>query len=196
VTMHCTNCGSYIAPGVRFCAGCGTPIVDPEATRVSGAAAVMRPETGDVGRTIFTARPTLLFIKVGYLAAALGAIAVTAILASFTSFEISAVASIAVALSLFLIPAYYHLKRNSVRYKLTDSEIEIDRGLLSRTTRNIPLRAIQDVTVSAGIFQRLLGYGDIIIDNSDDIRGTITLHNVHSPRKYADLLLKELRQRR
>jgi hypothetical protein len=38
-----------------------------------------------------------------------------------------------------------------IRYTLTDSKIEIDYGLIARTTRNIPLAKIQDVTVSASI---------------------------------------------
>ena len=43
-----------------------------------------------------------------------------------------------------------------VRYTLTDSKIEIDYGLIARTTRNILLPKIQDVTVSASIPQRIL----------------------------------------
>ena len=35
--MHCTNCGTFIAPGARFCASCGAPAVDPETTRYAGA---------------------------------------------------------------------------------------------------------------------------------------------------------------
>jgi membrane protein YdbS with pleckstrin-like domain len=210
--MHCTNCGTYIAPGARFCAGCGAPAEDPEATRLaqqssplpSGhsnltrhAASVPAPNEApyeDGERTIFTARPTLLFIKLGYVAAALGAILLTILLASFTTLKISALVTVPVAMALLLIPAYYHIKRNSIRYRLTDSEIEIDRGLVARTTRNIPLRTIQDVTVSATIPQRLLGYGNLIIDNASEQGGKLVLHNIQDPRKHADLLLRELRR--
>jgi membrane protein YdbS with pleckstrin-like domain len=203
--MHCTNCGTYIAPGERFCAGCGLAAVDPEATRLAGQSAnLTRPASslarqpaslgGDVERTIFNARPTLMFIKLGYVASALGAILLTILLASFTTLKISAFIAVPVAMALLLIPAYYHVRRNSIRYRLTDSEIEIDRGLLARTTRNIPLRTIQDVTVSATIPQRLLGYGDLIIDNASEQGGKLVLHNIQDPRKHADLLLRELRR--
>jgi uncharacterized membrane protein YdbT with pleckstrin-like domain len=103
--------------------------------------------------------------------------------------------SIPLALTLLLIPAYYHLKRNMVRYTLTDSKIEIDTGLIARTTRNIPLTKIQDVTVSASIPQRLLGFGDLLIDNASEFGGTTVIHNISKPRYYADLLLRELRRR-
>jgi uncharacterized membrane protein YdbT with pleckstrin-like domain len=102
--------------------------------------------------------------------------------------------SLPVALALLLIPAYYHLKRNMLRYTLTDSKIEIDYGLIARTTRNIPLAKIQDVTVSASILQRLLGFGDVVVDNASEVGGTTILHNINNPRQYADLILRALRR--
>jgi len=102
---------------------------------------------------------------------------------------------IPIALALLLIPAYYHLKRNMVRYTLTDSKIEIDHGLIARTTRNIPLAKIQDVTVSASIPQRILGFGDVVVDNASELGGTTVLHNINDPRQHADLILRELRRR-
>ena len=102
--------------------------------------------------------------------------------------------SVPLGLSFLLVPAYYHLRRNMVRYTLTDSKIELDTGLIARTTRNIPLSKIQDVTVSASIPQRMLGFGDVIIDNASELGGTTLLHNISNPRHYADLLLRELRR--
>src|SRR6202043_822603 len=101
--------------------------------------------------------------------------------------------SVPLAMSLLLIPAYYHLRRNTVRYTVTDSKLEIDTGLIARTTRNIPLSKIQDVTVSASIPQRILGFGDVVIDNASEVGGTTVLHNINNPRHCADQLLRELR---
>jgi uncharacterized membrane protein YdbT with pleckstrin-like domain len=202
--MHCSNCGSYLAPGVRFCSGCGSPADDPEATRIvrTQAGLPVSKDSGDFGRehegedlekVIFTVRPTLIFIKLGYLLAAIAAIGLVVLLA--LTQVVPAYVSIPVALLFFLIPAYYHLRRNMVRYTLTDSKIEIDTGLIARTTRNIPLTKIQDVTVSASIPQRLLGFGDLLIDNASEVGGTTVLHNISKPRHYADLLLRELRRK-
>ncbi len=212
--MHCTNCGTYVAPGTRFCAGCGAPAVDPETTRYAGAQpqpfaappvhppppayapaayTPARPErTSDAERQIFKVRPTLFFIKIGYGLAALGAVLLIVLLAYY----ISAPWWIAlpIALALLLIPAFYHVKRNMVQYTLTNHKLEIDEGFIARTTRNLPLRNIQDVTVSATIMQRLLGYGNVVIDNASELGGSTILHNIHNPRQYADLLLRELRR--
>src|SRR5882672_12151470 len=195
--MHCSNCGSYIAPGGRFCSGCGTPADDPEATRIartergSSVPALNDNDGNDLEQVIFTVRPTLIFVKLGYALAVLGGIALVFLLALI---PVPPYISILLALSLLLIPAYYHLKRNMIRYTLTDSKIEIDTGLIARTTRNIPLTKIQDVTVSASISQRLLGFGDLLIDNASELGGTTVLHNISHPRHYADLLLRELRR--
>jgi membrane protein YdbS with pleckstrin-like domain len=200
--MHCSNCGSQLEPGKRFCSDCGSPADDPEATRIARAErGIPVPpdssgEDDDLEAVVFTVRPTMIFIKLGYALAMLGAIAVVVLLALLpVGVQPPIYISIPLALTLLLIPAYYHLKRNMVRYTLTDSKIEIDTGLIARTTRNIPLTKIQDVTVSASIPQRLLGFGDLLIDNASEIGGTTIIHNISKPRYYADLLLRELRRR-
>ena len=192
--MHCSNCGSYIVPGVKFCSGCGQPANDPEITRIARVQTGMPLEPlggDDFERTVFTVRPTLIFVKLGYVLAVLGGIALVFLLAMI---PVSPFISIGLALALLLIPAYFHIRRNMIRYTLTDSKMEIDTGLIARTTRNIPLSKIQDVTVSASIPQRILGFGDLIVDNASELGGTTVLHNINKPRQYADLLLRELRR--
>lgn len=195
--MHCSNCGSYIPEGVRFCANCGSPASDGEVTRIARTQSGVPEHLSDedeLEHVVFTTRPTLIFIKLGYAAAVIGAILLTVLLAMIPSLPVPWFVSLPLALSLLLIPAYYHLKRNMLRYTLTDSKIEIDYGLIARTTRNIPLSKIQDVTVSATILQRILGFGDVVIDNASEVGGTTVLKNINNPRHYADLLLRELRR--
>lgn len=191
--MHCSNCGSYVAPSVRFCSNCGSPAVDPEMTRIARAQPGMMETYGsdDLEHVVFTVRPTLLFVRIGYGLAVIGAILLIILLAWLGA---PAWVSVLLALALLLLPAYYHLRRNMVRYTVTDSKMQIDTGLIARTTRNIPLSKIQDVTVSATISQRLMGFGDIIVDNASELGGNIVLQNINDPRHYADLLLRELRR--
>jgi uncharacterized membrane protein YdbT with pleckstrin-like domain len=145
-------------------------------------------------KTIFKVGPTLLFVKLGYVLAALGGILLIALLAWQQWKAVPFYVSLPLALALLLIPAYKHLKRNSVRYTLTDAKIEIDEGFVSRTTRNIPLRNIQDVTVTTTIPQRLLRFGNVVIDNASETSGTTVLRNIPDPRRHADLILRELRR--
>jgi uncharacterized membrane protein YdbT with pleckstrin-like domain len=196
--MRCINCGSTLNPNSRFCDQCGAAAHDAEETRIArppSAIPVRHDDHDDVEAVIFQVRPTMLFIKIGYAAAIAGAILLTVLLAMVSFVEIPWYYSLPVALGLLLVPAYYHLKRNMVRYTLTDSKIETDYGLIARTTRNIPLAKIQDVTVSASILQRILGFGDVVIDNAGEMGAATILHNINNPRQYADLILREMRDR-
>lgn len=217
--MNCPNCSADLPSHVRFCSTCGTPI-DPEATRVStpdaeatriATRAPFAPQAiaplptepqqlrlsraaddEEIEHVIFKVRPTFLFVGIGYILAVISAILLTVALAYFNL--LPATYSVLLALPLLLIPAYKHLRRNSISYMLTDSKIEIDRGLLSRRTRNIPLRNIQDVTVSATVPQRMFGFGDLLIDNASELGGTTIMHNIPKPRRHAEMLLRELRR--
>ena len=217
----CHVCGTRLTDNARFCASCGTsagseetryaPDFVSEETRVAAPARPAQPmqvrplpvspervNSGlpDAGeeRTIFAVGPTLLFVKIGYLLAALGAVLLVALLAWQPWVSVPVFVSIPLALALLLWPAYKHLRRNSVRYTLTDSKIEIDEGFISRTTRNIPLRNIQDVSVTTTIPQRLLRFGNVVVDNASDSAGATVLRNIPDPRRHADQILRELRR--
>ena len=193
--MYCMNCGAVLPAESRFCAQCGAR-ADAEATRIAARSQpdlqTSDSETNDLERVIFRVRPTLLFIGLGYAAAALGAVVLTILLAYAQL--LSANISVLVALPILLIPAFYHLKRNTVSYTLTDSKIEIAEGILVRTTRNLPLRNIQNVTVTAGLLERLLGFGSVLIDDASEQAGATVLHNIPEPRRHAEFLLRELRR--
>ncbi len=151
-------------------------------------------ETDEAERVIFTVRPTFLFIGIGYVLAAAAAVCLSILLAMFAGQYVSAPVAVLLTIPLLLIPASKHLKRNTIKYTLTDSKIEIDQGLIARKTRNIPLRNIQDVTVSTTIPQRLFGFGDLIIENANEVGGQTLLDNIPDPRRHAELLLRELRR--
>lgn len=193
--MFCTKCGARNSDEAVYCQKCGTLLEAEEQTRI---ARPIKIETGNLEeseRQIFSIHPTLTFIKIGYVLAIFGGLLLVALLAElYDTLKIPVQFSILAGLSLLLIPAFYHLKQKLVRYTLTDSKIEIDEGLISRTTRNVPLRTIQDVTVSSTVPQRLLGFGNLIIENAGEAGGKVILKNINSPKKQADILLKQMRR--
>ena len=200
----------------KFCRKCGESFEAEEETRVAvrgknqsdrEARSPLLRKTGSLDAQIdgtaerdateaeiFVISPTLMFVKVGYALAALGALMLAAVTSSFFKELIPVWFSVLIGLLLFLIPAFYHFRQKMVRYTLTDSKLEIDEGFFSRTTRSVPIRRIQDVTVSAGVMQRLLGFGNLMIDNASDDGGKIVLKNINTPKKYADELLKQMRR--
>lgn len=217
--MFCNKCGKENDDDAAFCQKCGNAFEGDVETRVakhdyklsgspttpssqslghpsSGRRGVLDAtppnQGGELDARIFSITPTTKFVMAGYVLAIIAAFLLVAVVSVFIP-AVSAIIAVLIGLLLLLIPAYFHIRQKLTRYSLTDTTIEIDRGLISRTTQNIPLRRIQDVTVSATLFQRLLGYGDITIDNASEDGGKVVLDNVDSPRKYADHVLRQMR---
>ena len=195
--MYCIKCGANNSDEAVYCQKCGNLLEREDETRVVQKTTPAKLTVKDNDeQQIFSIRPTLMFVKLGYAAAIVGAFVVVGLFAQLSNLlqsPISAIIVVLLGLSLLLIPAYFHLKNKIIKYTLTDAKVEIDKGLVSHTTRNIPLRTIQDVTVSATATQRLLGFGNIVIENANEVDEKITLHNINSPKKYADILLKQMR---
>lgn len=186
--MFCSSCGKENSDDAVFCQKCGRAFEAEEETRVA-----TRPTAAVDGERIFSVTPTLKFVYVGYVLAVLGAFLVVALVSMFLTSVVSPLAGVILGMALLLVPLFFHIRKKLVRYTLTDVTIEIDRGLVSRTTQNIPLRRVQDITVSAGIMQRLLGIGDVIIDNASEDGGKVVLDGIDSPKKYADMMLQQMR---
>lgn len=187
--MFCIKCGTNNSDEAVFCMKCGNQFDQEEETRVAtrGVSVAIDGEAPP----IFSITPTLMFVKLGYVLAVVAAFLLVAIL------SIPAVpwwVSVPLGMLLLLIPAFYHVRQKLVRYTLTDTTIEIDKGVIARTTQNVPLRRVQDVTVSSTLLQRIFRFGDVVIDNASEQGGKVVLKNIDSPRKYADILLKQMRQ--
>lgn len=206
--MYCDKCGADNAETAKFCRKCGAEFEGEVETRVAvrgsgGGEVVEFPKTGsqteqveslthEDEKEIFSISPTLVFVKIGYVLAAIAALIFVALGAILIS-SISTIVWVFIGLLFFLVPAFFHVKQRLTRFTLTETKIEIDSGLIARTTRNIPIRRIQDVTVQTSIIQRLVGFGDLVIDNASDQAGKIVLKNIDSPQKHADILLKQMR---
>jgi membrane protein YdbS with pleckstrin-like domain len=206
--MYCSKCGTDNADDAVYCKKCGGLIEAEDETRVSP-----KLRNADVGlrnvspveslrdrdadalqhEKIFSITPTVKFVMVGYVATIVAAFLLVALVSIFLP-VVGSVPAVIVGIALLLVPAFYHLRKKLVRYTLTDTTIEVDRGLISRTTQNIPLRRVQDVTVTASLLQRVLGYGDIEIDNASETGGKVILDDIDSPKKYSELILKQMRQ--
>lgn len=193
--MYCSKCGTDNADDAVYCKKCGV-LVEAEtriASRSNLSSDTPPNQGGGVSDKIFSITPTIKFVMVGYVLTVLAAFVIVALVSLFLP-VVGTIPAVIVGLALLLVPAFYHLRKKLVRYTLTDTTIEIDRGMISRTTQNIPLRRVQDVTVTASVFQRLLGYGDIEIDNASETGGKVILDDIDSPKKYSELILKQMRQ--
>lgn len=203
--MYCIKCGADNLETAKFCRKCGADLAGPDEVETRVAVRADSDDSRAVGGMgsssdlhdheveIFSIRPTLMFVKGGYAVAGVGALLLVALFSSlFPSVPIWI--DVLVGLMLFLIPAFYHFKLKLIKYTLMDTKLEIDEGFIARTTRNVPLRRIQDVTVSATVIQRMLGFGTLTIDTASEEGGKIVLKNINVPKHYAEVLLKQMRR--
>jgi membrane protein YdbS with pleckstrin-like domain len=212
--MYCNQCGQPLPPTSRFCNSCGAAVVansnvnvvresyaPPQVAAHAPAPDARRDDLAPNETVIFTLRPTLIFVMVRYVIATLILLATAALMGLMHSAKpewftglVSFVVIMVVGVIAFSSPVYKHLLRRREVYTLTNHKLEMRYGLLSKTVRNIPLSKIQDVTVTASFWQRLIHIGDIEIDSASEM-GKIVLDDIHRPDRYANLILDELRRR-
>lgn len=150
---------------------------------------------------IFTLRPTLIFVFARYIVATAIVLAVAALMGVMSSFWRNTISGwvaflviLGTGLVAFINPVYKHILRRREIYTLTNHKLEMRYGFFSKIVRNIPLRNIQDVTVTASVWQRLIKIGDIEIESASE-QGKIVLDDIHHPDRYANIILGELRRR-
>ncbi len=193
--MYCNKCGQTLPEGSRFCNSCGSQTLSANGPSDGPPAVASYADEQE----IFTLRPTMIFVLVRYIVAALITIAAAALMGilssrSGVSPQISFFVILGVALLAFSNPVYKHILRKREVYSLTNHKLEMRYGIIAKIVRNIPLRNIQDVTVTASVWQRFLNLGDIEIDSASEA-GKIILDDIHHPERYANQILAELRRR-
>jgi uncharacterized membrane protein YdbT with pleckstrin-like domain len=191
--MFCNKCGQTLPEGSRFCNSCGAQIPASGSPDAPVAAAAYAQE-----QEVFTLRPTMIFVLVRYIVAALIVIATAALMGILSnklpSGWVAFLVILGVGIIAFINPVYKHILRKREVYTLTNHKLEMRYGIIAKIVRNIPLRNIQDVTVTASVWQRLLNLGNIEIDSASEA-GKIILDDIHHPERYADMILAELRRR-
>jgi uncharacterized membrane protein YdbT with pleckstrin-like domain len=192
--MHCNKCGQTLPEGSRFCNSCGSQALSAVPSDGPVAVASYADE-----QQIFTLRPTMIFVLIRYIVAALIVVATAALMGilsnrSGVSPQVAFLVILGGALVVFSNPVYKHILRKREVYTLTNHKLEMRYGIIAKIVRNIPLRNIQDVTVTASVWQRFLNLGDIEIDSASEA-GKIVLDDIHHPERYANQILAELRRR-
>lgn len=131
-------------------------------------------------------RPSLKLVWAGYGVAALFVIGVAA--ASAQVAPQAGLWPVAVAALVFLAPAGKHIRRLSTVATLDGDKLRYETGLLSKSTRTLPIGKIQDIRVDQSIGQRMLGLGSITIVTAGD-SGGIVMEGIARPRQVADEIL-------
>jgi membrane protein YdbS with pleckstrin-like domain len=109
------------------------------------------------------------------LAAALGGVAGAALGSPWREVAIAGAALLWVLVSAKPLLAWWF-----TNYVLTTERIVVRRGMIARTGTEIPLEQVTNVLFSQTVFERLIGYGDVVLEAAGS-EGRSELHDIPDP---------------
>lgn len=91
-------------------------------------------------------------------------------------------------LTLGLAAIYFWLQAAGRRFKITNQRLVLKTGILGVRTDFVELYRITDLDIDEPLFERLLGYGRLVIASSDRTDPSIVLRGIKKPEALADQL--------
>ena len=85
----------------------------------------------------------------------------------------------------------YHWKRNKTHYVLTNQNLTIEQGIISKSATHIPLHKVQDITVNRTLIDRIFNLGTIVVESAGSA-GRIPEINVDSPEVICSKILEQV----
>ena len=133
-------------------------------------------------------RPSMKFIKVGYICALLVVCAAVVVHYKYLvdqypdqRYPYLPIASLLV----LLWPIKRHLQRQTVKLTIAGDKLRYETGLTSKSMRLIQLSKVQDVRVLQSFSQRMFGVGDISIETAGE-NSRLVVQNLDQPRQLAE----------
>ncbi len=197
--MQCPGCHKNVPDDSKFCAYCGvamdakTLVTKPTADAPSPEPAPGVPTRGSAAfdpvheKPVREFRPAWRAFLGGWVIWALASAVMIYLAARFqASSGAWNVIWIAIALGALLALARQVWCVLGIRYRLTTQRLFVERGLLSRTTDQTELVRIDDVRVTRGIIDRLLGLGRVDLVSTDATDKALRIIGAEQPMAIAE----------
>ena len=201
--MKCQHCGAEVVEGAAFCQACGKSLRSAPPAPATGkenfAAAVgNRQRPGDEADEVLWEGQFSKLAMIGAWVGA-GAFTVAAVvvgaMAEFDGQKWAIALGIVVAVWLVLFLRLLYLQY-TVHYSLTTQRFVHERGLLWRQVDRIETIDIDDVTVSQGPIERMLGVGTVRVMSSDKTSPQFQLVGIEDVRRVATIIDEARRNER
>jgi len=98
--------------------------------------------------------------------------------------------------TLSLLAWVWWFKAIGLHLKVTDQRLIVRRGILSRTTEYIELYRVNDLQVEEPLFERMFGYGRLLVSSTDRSAGMLVLRGFKQPTELADRIRAGVEQAR
>jgi membrane protein YdbS with pleckstrin-like domain len=142
----------------------------------------------------FTVRPSLMPLLIVSLLAALlfaalfvflnRALAANPLIVDITNFALLAMVAF---LGIQILVAF--LGRLFTRYSLTSDYLIVERSILSRSRKTIPIQRIQDVATRQSLIERPFAVGDVVVETAGE-RGAVVLDDLPRCQAYTSVILQ------
>ena len=212
--FKCPSCGKTLEideahKGKRTtCPACKTPIMipvkpsssDAPQPRIAGLAQAPVPTSDPLPseeKDVFRVRPAWRAFVGRFLFAALfpaGALAF--VLAASATPKLKLIVSLAGAglgLIFFLVIL---VKRYSLMYRLSTQRLFVARGLIARRIEELELFRIRDIDVVQNFWERILGYGRMMVYSTDATTPKFEIVGLAHPVKLKDIIRSQFRSAR
>jgi membrane protein YdbS with pleckstrin-like domain len=192
--IACPDCGHDVSTLAPVCPNCGrpspagtTPITAATAPKTVAEETLWRGSPSAVklvGRVLEIVLILIIIPTIAHYAAQASTNADTGDKIIVACWWITAILVLIEVVRFFTALA----KLRSTVYTITNQRVMIERGLLSKNLSEIDLRYIDDTQFSQGLFDRMLGVGNVTIISSDKSTPLYVLQGVRDPRTLRELI--------
>lgn len=130
-------------------------------------------------------RPSMKFIKAGYVAALLVVAAAVFVHYKFIADRYPQPWLPLASLLILLWPIKRHIQRQAVKLTIAGEKLRYETGIGSKSTRLIQLPKVQDVRAIQSLSQRMFGVGDLSIETAGE-SSRLIIPNIDNPQRLAE----------
>lgn len=88
------------------------------------------------------------------------------------------------------------IESHAIRWVLTTERLRVIRGILARSTEEIELTRVRDVSLDQGLTQRALGIGTVTVVGTDATSPSVIIHDIEEPEQVMELIRQAVREQR
>lgn len=203
--VTCPDCGRQVSSVAATCPQCNRPLgaamavapapVGPAAEEVAweGVPSI-KAMLGEISRTAVFAialpiAAVLAFAPVLGLIAGMGRDMARTVAENRSTLQTAITVAVIVLVVLRLVKLAWHIAvLRSHRYRVSNQRILLESGVLSKRIDEVDMRTVEDIEFRQGIFERMLGIGEIGIIAADKRMARFRLLGVENPRDVRELI--------
>lgn len=164
----CPDCLTLISKRARTCPHCGAPLIEPEKNEIRSTANFAIHEDLSEEKEIMVCHPSVMNYLVGIL---LGLLTCVILIG-------------------FLILLYVWINIHYTSYRITTQRIIVRQGWIAKYQNEIWIKDMRGANLVQGIWQRIIGVGDISIGTAATAGAEICMKGIANPQKVVDQINK------